>query len=301
MDLHRVDLNLLVSLDALLTERNVTRAARRLGKSQSAMSTQLRHLRRIFGDPLLIPQARGVLPTDRALELAGPLKQLLADLEAFMAERAGFDPATTAMTLRVAAADAIQAVLGVPLLRRLRRSAPGLRLALKRVAVDTFDHELETGRLDLLFVTRADLLPHWRARPVYREQFVCAMRQGHPAASGQLDLAAFCEAEHVLVSTSGGGFTGVVDEALADLGRVRRVAVSVHDFLIVPRILAETDLIATLPARIGRSFAAHGLLILQPPLALPGFDVHMAWHARTHNDPAHRWFRDQALQVAHQL
>ena len=297
MDLRGVDLNLLVSLDALLAERNVTLAARRLGLSQPAVSAQLNHLRRLFNDPLLVPQRRGMAPTGRALELARPLKAMLGGVEAFIAERAAFDPATTTLTVRIATTDAIQYVLGVPLVERLRAQAPSLRVALLRADSRTIEGAFEAGALDLVMVTPGYLAPHWRTRRLMTERFACLLRRGHPAAGRPLDLETFCALDHLMVSPDGGGFAGAVDAALASVGRSRHVALSVQDFLIVPALLERTDLIATMPARLSRSFPKT-LKVLQPPLEVVGFAVDMAWHPRTHTDTAQQWLRAQAVEVA---
>lgn len=292
VDFKRVDLNLLVSLDVLLTERNVTRAAERLHLSQPALSAQLARLREAFDDPLLLPAARGMVPTARGLELAAPLKTALADLEKAVTERASFDTARANHTFRIIATDYAQLVVLIPFAEALRQEAPGIRLAWMTPNLAQIDKHLEAGIADLALVTPAAAPRDARTRVLFEERFVCVLRKRHPLARKPLSLDAFCELDHVLVSPTGGGFLGAVDEALAQMGRKRRVVVSAPEFLIVPPLLARSDMVATLPERVARAFEAH-LAILELPLALPGFTLLAAWHPRNHNDSAHQWLRER--------
>lgn len=297
MDLHRIDLNLLVSLDVLLAERNVTRAARRLSLSQPALSAQLRQLRDLFGDPLLLPAARGMTPTARALELQAPLREMLATLSSLIAERQPFDPATARDTFRIAATDSIQVVVCVQLIARLRSLAPGVRVALLPADGTRLGEQLASGELDLALVTPQAMPPLLRTRPLYDESFLCLLRRDHPAGKRPLDLDTFCNLDHVLVSPTGGGFAGIVDEVLAQLGRKRHVVVSLTSFLVVPALMAESDLICTIPARLARRWN-DTLSIMAPPCEVRGFSIHMGWHPRAHSDPAQRWLREQILESA---
>ena len=296
VNLRNVDLNLLVSLDALLTEGNVTAAARRLGRTQPAVSAQLNRLRAIFGDRLLVPQRRGMAATPRALELAAPLWTLLGGIESFVSERRAFDPATSTLTVRIATSDAVHAMVGVPLVARLQTRAPSLRVALTRLDGRGIEGAFEGGTLDLALLRPESMAPHWHTRRLMEETFVCVLRQGHPAAD-RLDLDTFCALDHLMVSPDGGGFTGAVDAALAAVGRRRRVTVSVQDFLAAPRIVERTDLVATLHRRLACGFGP-GLVLLTPPLPVPGFAIDMAWHPRTQTDPAQAWLRAQVADVA---
>jgi DNA-binding transcriptional LysR family regulator len=300
MHLRQVDLNLLVSLDELLTERNVTRAAEKLSISQSALSTQLSRLRELFADPLLIPQARGMIPTQRALTLITPLKQFLTQAQALVSEQSHFDPATSTATVRIATTGALHFVLCVPLIKLLREQAPNLRLALYQLDTKAIARQLEQGEVDLVLTTPQLLNPQWRARHLLHEEFVTVLRTHHPAIDRAHELETFCGLDHLLVSPSAGSFRGVVDDILASIGRSRRVVLSVQNFLVVPYILEATDVIATLPTRLSRSFP-NSLRVIKPPIAIGGFEVHSAWHPRSHNDLAHQWIRQQLERVAEQL
>jgi DNA-binding transcriptional LysR family regulator len=289
-DIRTMDLNLLKALDALLDERNVTRAAERLSLTQPAVSGMLTRLRERFGDPLFVRAQRGIVPTARALELAVPVKQILSEIEGLLRPSA-FDPATADMVLTLAATDyALRAVV-VPFLSVLRREAPGVRVAVLSVQDARLHAQLERGEIDLALVTLDSAAADLHARQLFDERYLCLMRADHPGvAKGRLTLDRFCALDHALVSYAGGSFEGVTDEALARLGRARRVALSVTSFLVLPEILRESDLIAVVPSRLAAH--AEGLVQVEPPLDIPGFTKYVAWHERTHHDAGHRWVRE---------
>ncbi|KKO58696.1 bacterial regulatory helix-turn-helix, lysR family protein [Serratia ureilytica] len=265
-NLRRLDLNLLVTLDALLAEHNVTRAAQRLNFSQPAVSVHLAKLRAIFDDPLLLPGPRGMRPTARAEQLREPLRQALAALELAVTPATPFDPAV----------------------------APGTRLAVLETAPSRIAKLAEQGEIDLAFHTREGAPPGLRQRTLFSERYVLVGRVGHPKLHENLTLAQFCQLEQVMVSPDGGGFYGITDRALADLGLTRRVVLSVPHFLFVISVLTQSDLVAMLPERLVRNQPL--LQQLEPPLAVPGFEMTMLWHERSHRDPAHRWLREHIVR-----
>ena len=288
----RLDLNLLVSLDALLAERHVTRAAARLGLSQPALSAQLRQLRDAFGDPLLVPTpARGMTLTARAEALREPLRELLAGIHGLLASGRRFDPLMARERFRIAATDAIHSIATTPLASRLQELAPHCQVAMQAADLRDIAEQLATGELDLLLHTPGAIPPALHARKLYDESFLCVLRREHPAAQRPLDLDTFCALSHAMVSPAGGGFAGAVDDALEALGRRRSVQVSLHSFLLVPALVESSDLVATVPARLARRWGAR-LAVLAPPCEVPGFSVAMAWHPRAHADPARMWLRE---------
>lgn len=294
--LGRLDLNLLVTLDALLAELNVTRAADRLHRSQPAVSLQLSRLRRFFDDPLLVPGPRGMRPTARAEALREPVRAALAALDAAVAPSGPFDPATARNTWRVAASDYSAMTAMLPVLATLRETAPQTRLAVVRSVPARLALRADRGDIDLAFHTRHDAPPGLHHRTLFAERYVLVGRDDHPALKRRPSVARFSTLEHLIVSPDGGGFHGVGDEALAAIGLVRRVVVSVPDFLLAPAVLARTDLVALLPRRLVRDIA--GLRIVEPPVDVPGYEIALLWPERLHRDPAHRWLRDRIARGA---
>jgi DNA-binding transcriptional LysR family regulator len=289
-NLRRLDLNLLVTLDVLLSEHNVTRAAERLNFSQPSVSVHLAKLRDIFGDPLLLPGPRGMMPTPRADELREPLREALQALEQAVAPATPFDPAQATHTWRVSASDYGESTIVLPALPGLRSAAPGTRLAVVELAPSRIARQAEQGEIDLAFHTSEDAPHGMRRRALFTERYVLVGRAGHPRLKRKPTVEQFCRLEHVVVSPDGGGFRGITDEALAWLGLSRRVVLSVPHFLFVRSVLATTDLVAMLPSRLVRDTS--GLQLVEPPVDVAGYEMSMLWHERSHRDPAHQWLRE---------
>lgn len=288
--LRNVDLNLLVTLEALLAEHNVTRAAERLHLSQPTVSLQLARLREIFGDPLLLPGPRGMRPTARADELREPLYRALESLAQAVAPSRSFDPAHARQTWRIAVSDYGACTIVLPALAGLRSSAPGARLATLGLNPHALARQAEQGDIDLAFHINGEAPEGLRRRAVFTERYVLAGRAEHPRLKRRPTLAQFCKLDHVIVSPVGGGFHGVTDAVLAELGMTRNVVLSVSHFLFLGEVLASTDLVAMVPSRLVRGNQA--LRIVAPPIEVPGFEMLMLWHERVHRDPAHRWLRE---------
>src|SRR6478672_1179667 len=251
----RLDPSLLVTLDVLLDERNVTRAARRLNLSQPAVSAQLARLREQLGDPLLIPSGRMMVPTARAQALRGRLRRVLLDIDAIAEGERPFDPATAKRTFRIVASDAIHDALTVPFAAALPDLAPGCRIAMLGYRSDVVER-IARGDVDLFLGAGASLPESLTAKTVYDERFLCVMRKGHPMAAKPLTVDDYCSLVHVLVSPGGAGeFEGTVDDVLATQGKSRRIAVSLSSFLLVPSVIAASDMIATVPARLARRWS----------------------------------------------
>lgn len=291
--LRRLDLNLLVTLDALLVELNVTRAARRLNLAQPTVSLQLGRLRHLLDDPLLLPGPRGMRPTARATALREPLRQALAALDEALAPAALFEPARAERTWRIAASDHSATTLLTPLLADLRQQAPGIRLALLDKTPALLAEQLEGDRLDLALDVAVTAAAGLRQRLLFTEHYLLAGRRGHPALQQPVSLETFCQLDQALVSPSGGGFASVTDRLLAEQGRERRVVLSVPHFATLASALLVSDLVALLPAQIALNHP--GLQVQPPPLAIPGFDMLLLWPERLHRDPAHAWLRERIV------
>lgn len=298
-DIRHLDFNLLKALDALLDERSVTRAAERLALTQPAVSGMLTRLRESFDDPLFVRAQRGIVPTLRAQQMAAPVKQLLNDIENILQPQA-FDPATANMTVAIASTDyALRAVV-VPFLSVLRTQAPNIRVAVQPVDSQQLLNQLDRGDVDLALITPESTAPGLHAARLFDESYVCVMRADHPdGVDATLSLDRFCALDHVLVSSTGGAFQGVTDEALARISRSRRVTVSVTSFLVLPEILMVSDLIAVVPRRLASCHA--GLIMLDPPVEIRGFSKTVAWHERTHRDPGQRWIRSLLIETCKTL
>jgi len=272
MDIQRLDLNLLVTLEALLAERNVTRAARRLNISQPALSARLARLREVLGDPLLLPAQRGMIPTRRATELQAPLHEALEGVRRVIGDGAPIDPRRAQATVVIAASDYVQYFLLMRLSCVLRTEASEIRIAWRTLEVAMLGAQLERGEVDLALTTPEHFPGSMRMSQLYVERYVVIVRRGHPVVQDTLDLDMFCSLDHVVVSLQGGGFVGATDLALEAIGRRRHVALSTSGFLIVPEIVARSDMIALVPQRIAED-QSDRLRVLEPPLAVPGFVI----------------------------
>lgn len=294
-DIKGLDLNLLKALDALLDERNVTRAATKLGVTQPAMSGMLTRLREAFNDPLFVRAQRGMVPTPRAQALVVPVRQVISEI-AELVQPAAFDPATAQFTYTISATDYAFRAVAVPFIAAVKQHAPHVRISLLALRDTSLAHQLERGEIDLALLSPEHAPPEVHARPLYEEHYVCVVRENHPVvAQWPISVEQFCSMDHALGSFAGGGFYGVTDEALKPFGLQRRVMLSVQSFAVLPDILRATDMIAVLPARLVTGLG--GLVVLEPPIPIPGFTNSAIWHERTHRDSAHRWLRDLLFQI----
>lgn len=292
MDTRNLDLGLLVTLETLLAERNVTRAARRLNLSQPALSARLARLREALGDPLLIPGQRGMILTQRALEMMQPLQEALEGVRRVVEQGAPFNPETVRATVAIAASDYVQYALLARYSVVLRTEAPMIRIAWRALDLMALTTQLERGEVELALARPEEAPAGMRQRRLYEEGYVVVARQGHPAVHGILDLDLFCALDHVVVSKLGGGFAGPTDAALEAIGRRRNVALSTSGFLIVPEIVSRSDMIAVIPRRIADGWSDR-VQVLEPPLHIPGFAIASIWHERTTNHSAQSWLRDR--------
>jgi DNA-binding transcriptional LysR family regulator len=298
MNIERLDLNLLVALRALGEERSVSAAARRLGRSQPALSNALARLRRELGDELLVRGVRGMVLTPRAEALLPVVTSALEALERAAYAQAPFEPATSTAAFTLAATDYAELVLLPPLVRELGRRAPNLKLTIRPIDEGELPARLERGDFDGALGYFHQIGEGTLRQTLFRERFVCVVRRGHPRIRARLTLAQFAREEHLLVSPRGVGLSPY-DDKLAQHGVTRRIAVRVPHFLIAPLVVAESDLLVTLAERVARAFAARWpLRLLKPPLEPAGFEVHHIWHERTAGSAPHRWLRGLLAEVA---
>lgn len=295
MRLAGIDLNLLTSLDAILDERNVTRAAKRLGVSQPAVSHSLRRLRELLGDPLLVRSRAGMTPTPRAIELRPAVRAALDAADVVLRAAPAFDPANAARTFTIAMGDQQSFVLLPRLVERLDREAPNIQLDVRPPPTNAFG-----GDVDLSLGVFFDAPSNTRNEPLWHEEFVCVLRKHSAASRGPLDRKRYLALPHLLVAP-GGAPGSHVDDLLALRGERRRVAIRVPHFLVAPHIVATTDLVWTAPQGIAREFVDHLPIVLRDvPFKIEGFTITMRWHARFDRDPGLAWLRGRLREVAPQ-
>lgn len=294
-ELRRLDFTLLLVFLGLLRHRKALDVASELGLTQSAISQSVKRLRDIFGDPLFLRRPHGMEPTATALALEAPVTRAVEALRGALGAARAFEPGTASGHLRIAALDAEQTVVIPPLAARLRRLAPGLVLSVlplgRRMAMDA----LSEGRADLALGYVWDVPDAISAETLYEETYLVAGRPGALPRAPRLTLAAYCAADHVLVSPAG-DLRGVVDQRLEALGRTRRVVLGLPSFLPALAAVSASDALVTLPARVAKAFAAgFGLVTARPPVELRSFTVSVFWHRRNDADPRITWVRQQIL------
>ena len=293
MDMKRSDLPLLISLDALLTELNVTKAASRLHISQPTLSGHLARLREMFGDPLLVPSetGRGMVATDRALALRPRLANALSSLRDAVAEPLRFDPATSTRTFVVASNDSVFTILALDVMAEvMRQGNPGLRMAVVPASDVNLVERMAKGEVDLYLGDLEKMPETLKARFLLSEDFVLAQRRGHPRGLGAPSLDEYCRLSHVVVS-SRADFSTPVDDVLAALGSRRTVGAAVPSYNQVALVLSQTDGVASLPRRLLKRYTDFVDLI-ELPFSMPPFRLAMAWHPRAQGDAGAIWLRD---------
>ncbi len=302
-NLAKLDLNLLVALDALLTERSVTRAASRIGLGQSAMSHNLARLRALFADELLTRGPEGMRPTPRALALAEPVRAALSQIEALVSRDTGFDPRTAERSFRIGLPDSTEMLLLPALLERLCAEAPGIRLRLHNIDSARLLDDLDRDRLDVAIGVGsfAQGQAHHKRRLLLTERYLCLFNAERTGVAPPISLEDYVRLPHVLTSLREGE-RGVVDDALAKLGLARMVVLTTPRFLSVPFLVARAPVVVTMPSRTARFFAARlGLSLSPPPVALQEIAVSLLWHSSYDRDPAHAWLREHIVGLAQEM
>lgn len=297
MDIKGVDLNLMGVFEAIYAERQISRAAKRIGLSQPAMSAALSRLRAVYKDPLFVRSPKGMLPTHKAKQLEQPITKALALLRASFIEESQFDPAACSKTFTISLSDWMCVNLLPVLSARLRRDAPDVNLTIRNMPNRDMHRALMNGDLDLAISGQ----PHNEAgiyrQILYREHYECFVWRGHSVIKNRLTLKDYVRFPHLLFSPEGTG-VGAVDKALAKKRLKRRIAMRVVYSLALPVIIQHTDLIATAPAPLARFYSRFlDIKVFDPPISLPHHDMIQYWNKENHTDPAHRWFRALVAEI----
>ncbi|MBD0701449.1 LysR family transcriptional regulator [Pseudomonas sp. PSB1] len=298
MDIKDVDLNLLKVFDALRKKQSVTLAGDLMGLSQPAMSFALAKLRTLFDDPLFIRTSRGMQPTARALQIAEPVQRILEMVSSEVLPSTGFVAEHSERQLVLCMSDIGEMVFLPRLMRMLDSKAPQLRIRTLALSSEQLEEGLDAGEVDAAIGYFPRLLnTSIRHRALYRHSFVCIVRRDHPTIGDSMSAEQYQSAMHVAVQPDGRGMSGL-DRELASHGITRRVRFSLPRFMGVPFLVAESDMIATVPLAVGRRFADITDVRLVPlPWDICGYDIHLYWHTRFHHDPANRWLRQSFIEL----
>jgi DNA-binding transcriptional LysR family regulator len=286
-----MDMKLLAVFDEVYKTRSVTRAADNLGLPQTTVSLALARLRRQFNDALFVRTAAGMMPTPHATELLPPLREALSLLRTATRQHVVFDPATSSRTFRISMTDISHLEFLPRLLRRVGEAAPRVRIEVLRIAADT-PHELESGVADLAVGFMPELEAGFYQQKLFEQRFACVLSQSHPRIRGpRVSAAAYRSERHVVITAPGTGHI-IVEQELHRLGVERMAALSVPTLPGLGNLLANTDLLATVPERVAQMLTGISRVRALPtPWRLPSFAIKQHWHRRFQQDPANRWLR----------
>ncbi len=299
MNWRAFDLNLLVAFDGLMQERSVTRAGKRLGMSQPALSHALNRLRHLLKDQLFIRTPKGMLPTPRAEQLALPLRQALADMQRAL-EPEAFVPAETRRHFAIAINNYAAVVVAAPLVAAVSRAAPLVQLDLRASGTLNVFDLLDNGELDVAIGTFDQVGERFASAVLLEDEFVAVMRRGHPAGRGRLTASSFGALKHVHISSSGDD-TGFIDRSLATRGSKRHIALRLP-YLAAGAVLVNSDLVASLSRRVAAALVRGATLERRElPFTSPPVRTSLLWHRRLDGSSAHRWLRDLIVSVSRGL
>ena len=297
INLAGVDLNLLVLFDALMAERNVTRAASRVGLTQPAASHALTRLRGLFKDPLFVRTPKGMVPTTLAVKAAGPIRSALDQIRDVLTSEQAFDAAQSDRIFMIGLSDYAAFLLLPGLLERIESHAPNVRLVVRNTNHTSGLSMIDAGDVELIVGNFPDPPQHMSEDFLYLEEFVCAGRRDHPDLNDNLDIETYLGLRHLHVSLKGEP-QGYLDDIIRSRGFHRNVVVTVGHFLVAPFLLASTDAIATEPRRILEPLGMQlNLKLMRPPIDIPPFKVTQIWHKRYDTDQGHKWLRNLAQEV----
>lgn len=297
MNIHSLDLNLLLAFEALEAERNVTKAGRRIGLSQPAMSNALARLRSVFDDQLFVSRGREMVPTSRALQLETPVFDALSAIRTAIGSPRGFDPQTATGAFRLATTDYAEIVLLSRIFCSIRRESPAVTLTLSRLQgmFEVPADELHDGTLHFaLGLFPQPVLPGGgiASQVLFHDPWVCVAQARHPEIGKKLTLASFLRIEHIRVAYRQPELPGLIGEALASIGKSRRIGLIVPHLATVPALAARTGMLGIVPMRLAMEYASSLHLKIHPiPLRLPRSSVALLWHESKQRDPAHAWMR----------
>lgn len=300
MQLSAIDLNLLLALDALLDTASVKDAARRLSLSPSAVSHTLARLRELFGDPLLVRSGQVLVRTARATRLQSQVRELIRAAEVLFAPEEVLDPARLERRFLLAATDHMAMLVIRRLSQLLASIAPGVELYTTAIGDDTFD-KLRDGSLHLAMGAFPDQPPEIEADELFHDRYVCVLRRGHPALKSRLTLRRYASLSHILIAPRGVP-VGRIDQELAKHNLTRHIARVVPSFHLAPHLVADTDYVVTMSARIAREYTERlDLVIIEPPLAIDPYPLKQIWHRKNTGEAALSWLREQISALAHAL
>jgi DNA-binding transcriptional LysR family regulator len=309
VNIDHFDLNLLVSFDVLMRERNVSRAAEKLNISQPAMSNSLKRLRQHLDDPLLVRTSRGMEPTEKALELEPMIRQSLSLIELALCPKDQFKPLESQRRFRLLVSDYVEGTLVSALVAHLQIYAPNISLDILTLSDGSFE-DLEKGTIDLA-INRFDVIPQsFYQRSIWNDSFSCLVAARHSLIDNNT-LENYLNTSHLWVSKTGIGVgtgmsknshRGWVDDALKTLGYERQIRVFTRHYQIIPILVKQADLIATMPTRAAQMYKNDPeLVIIQPPFFIPELEIKMIWSPILHNSSAHRWIRQTLVDLAEKI
>lgn len=293
-----LNFNLLVALDALLSERNVTRAARRIGITQPAMSQTLSRLRELFSDPLLVRRGRSMVLTPRAEAMLVPLSDALLSVERAVQLGMGFDPATSTRIFSVALPDLSATLMLGPLLRLIGEEAPEVRVQVEPLSISRLSEKLASGAIDLVLAVHLGSSEGLRRETLLTDHYVCLVRRGHPLARRKRVRIGDYTAHGHLAYTPVGFVPPPISEAVPGFASTSGIRASVPYLLALPEVVRRTDLVATVPRRLlSAPIDLRGVVALDAPRELPELVDSLWWHPRFDSDPAHQWLRERVHEA----
>jgi len=311
MNISKIDLNLLIYLDVLLREKNVTRAASQLNITQPAMSNGLKRLRTLFNDPILVRTSDGMVPTERARVLAPAIRKILLELEEALQGDEDFNERSSQRVFRLMASDYAASTLIPKLLKLLNKVAPNVTIDIMTPSDVTF-HDVEAGKIDMAINRFEELPQSFHQKSVWRDSFSCLLSANNPIVS-KFNLNSYLSAKHVWVSKTGFGVgvgmnpndvqkLGWVDEALSRLGKKRDIKVFTRNYHVAMQLAFEDNLIATLPTKAALLHEDDSnYVIVKPPFEIPDMELKMIWSPLLHHDTSHIWFRKLVIEAANEI